>query len=397
MQNDQEYFSMMGLLKEEALRDLYCEGAWHKFEDLGEVIEKMDKRETGKEDKHSIPDVYGRPLQLRITLESAMKRSEIINRYNLTKEIIVWRGIFTAIALQDFLELKMKVDVIKYKGRENAFDMALQYPPKSNIFNAVPNWDERVFHIVTLKGDMDQAYSDIAMFSPLTVIFPIAGLEMPKVKRLKWYDYENGSFINPTEVLNPTEKLIVCFWLQNLKKILAEYGDAQEADIIRYHLNEYEKDLKKGLEGKQLAPKECFELVEYDKNFKNANNTVINEILNRTVRVNVWIDETHRIEYKDLFAEQFYYTISDDNPYSGCSYSACHQVKDAIDWYALIPLGKKIQEQCGGKVLDVLMRYFRMKAVSDLPGEIRYVKAELRLSEITEKNVDVEKVYEEII
>lgn len=394
MQNDQEYFSMMGLLKEESLRDLYCEGTWHKFEDLGEVIEKMDKHETGKEDKHSIPDVYGRPLQLRITLESAMKKSEIINRYNLTNEIIVWRGIFTAIALQDFLDLKMKVDVIKYTGEENAFDKALRYPPRSNVFSAVRNWDERIFHIVTLKGDNDQAYSDIAMFSPLTVIYPIAGLEMPKVKRLKWYDYENNSFINPTEVLNPTEKLIVCFWLQHLRELLMRYGDGREADIIRYHLNDFDEELKKGLEGRQLAPKECFELVEYDEEFRNTNNELINEILNKTVKVKVWIDGEHQIEYKDLFAEQLYCTKNSYNPYKRCSYSSSHKVIDAIDWYALVPLGKKIQEQCGRKALDALMRNFQMKAISDLPGEIKYVKAELRLSEIMDKNVDVEKVYE---
>ena len=106
MNNNQDknnnYFSMMGLIKKDDIGSFYGEGMWHNFNSLEKVLNIMDKEEMGEEDKHSIPDVYGRAIQCKITFESAKRRSEETGSYFYTREILEWRGIITVIALQNY-------------------------------------------------------------------------------------------------------------------------------------------------------------------------------------------------------------------------------------------------------------------------------------------------------
>ena len=105
MSEENNRYSMMGLLKQDQLAALYHEGGWHQFANLQQAMSKMEKRENGDGDKHSIPDVYGRPFQLWVSLEAMMNKTAT-KEYLLTREIKTWRGIITAIALQKFLHLQ---------------------------------------------------------------------------------------------------------------------------------------------------------------------------------------------------------------------------------------------------------------------------------------------------
>lgn len=392
MQNDNEYYSMMGLLKEDSLRTIFREGKWYQFKNLQEVIKLMEKRENGDEDKHSIPDVYGRALQLRISMETLMNRSAEVKKYLITKEILVWRGIITVVALQNFLHLKMKVDIVKYDQAGNAFDKALKYPPKTDGLNDVLSWGDRIFHIITLKGDKEEDYSDIAMFSPMTLFYPVADVEakMPGVGELKWFDRAKGKFVNPTDKLSKTEKMIVCFWINKLKAVLENDG----LQIIRYHLDAYEEELKEGLVGEKLAEKKCFKLVDIDDTIKRRlNHPVINMILNTTVTIIYRFEQQDVIYYDELFADQLYYTRKPDNPFNECSFKESHKIAETRNWYAFLPLGKRVGEISDRKIINDLIHNFKMSAYYNINGDMEYVQVSLHLSNISESNVDAEKRY----
>ena len=78
--------------------------------------------------------------------------------------------------------------------------------------------------MVKIKGD-EGNWEDIALFSPMTIVYPVAdlGIKLPIVKQLKWFDYKERKFLNPTDVLYKTEKMLVCAWLDNLRKQLCKY------------------------------------------------------------------------------------------------------------------------------------------------------------------------------
>lgn len=397
-QNENEYYSMMGRLKENYLEEIFQQGEWHKFNHLNDVINRMKRDTTGNEDKHSIPDVYGRAFQLKISFDFIMKESAKQGNYLITKEILAWRGILTMLALQDFLNFRIKIDIVNYKEEGEAFDEALKYPPNSNIFKNELSWENRVFYIITLKGDKGDLCSDIAMFSPMTVVYPLAYFEMPKIKKLKWFDYQDQNFINPTDVLTKTEKMIVCFWINHLKNVLLMSGDGRESNIINYHLEAYDRELKKELGETDTILKKCFEIVAYDRNAENKlNEDVKNKVLNSTVKVYLWVNGKKELDHKNLFADQIYYTQnnkgSGSNPFIACSFSANHQIERTDNWYALIPLSKKIQELYDRKTIDDIMRTFQMKAYYDAKGEIEYIKVNLFLSKMSSDNVDIERKY----
>lgn len=202
-QESKNYYSMMGLIDDQSLSGIYADNMWHKFNSLQDVLDIMPKNETEVEDKHSIPDVYGRAIQLQISFDYLMKKHAINQKYYLTKEILRWRGILTFLALQRLYHFDISFDTIDYgenirkldgKSDRNlgeVFDKALSYPPGASMFLGFHGWDQGLFHIICIKGEKQATKVDMALFSPLTLIYPVADLEkkISVVKGIKWFDY----------------------------------------------------------------------------------------------------------------------------------------------------------------------------------------------------------------
>lgn len=393
-----KYFSMMGLLDESNLAGAYNHDYWYNFNSLDNVLALMKKNETGKEDKHSIPDVYGRAIQYKISFESAHDKSVIEKNYFHSREILNWRGIITAIALQDFLELEMKIDRITYTDTEAAFDKALMHPPAADLFVHEKYWENLQFHILALKGDDAAEYTDIAMYSPLTVFYPIADLEkkMPETAKISWFDYEKREFLNPAGVLTDTEKRIVGFWARHFRNILIQQGNA--ARIILYHLDEYMKEIGQDSSEQDSG---CFVLGTYDEECdKIMPDSVINNIMNQTVRLQLSIGAAEKIDYKDLFARQIYYTKKGIPPFEHSAFSENYSIKNtgsrgtsADQWYAFLPLGKKIAQLKDRATIHKLAKSVNMQVAYNTEGSPEYIQVSCALSNIDPDFIDAEKRY----
>lgn len=400
-QKEKEFESMMGLLQEECLSEIFGYGTWHKFENLQEVLDKMDRQETGEEDKHSIPDVYGRAIQLRISLETLKRKSDLGGKYILTREILNWRGILTMLALQAFLHLKISLERVVFKENEKAFDKALKYAPESDIPGLQEGWKDDVFYIVKLKGDKEVEETDIALFSSMTVVYPVADLEkkLPMTEGLKWFDYGKSKMLNPVKVLTKTEKIVVCVWLENLQKMLREsaYGQEQRAsdlvDILVFHLDAYETELRRELADSEWMQKKCFEMGCIDTVFSSSAENVVNNILNTTVKLCLRFENNKKAGYDELFAEQIYCVTREENPFNGCKFKEKHKIAGAEKKYAFVPLGRKMFDICSKEAIAELVNHLEMKWVDKGCGGRSYIQVDLFLSEISDENVDVEKKY----
>lgn len=404
-------YSMMGRIKSDNLEGIYGQGEWHQFRDLNEVLQMMQEDENEYRDKHSIPDVFGRAIQYKISFESARKKSEREKKYIFSQEILDWRGIITAIALKDFLELKMKIEILEYDKeeagkseqksdkKENGFDKALKYPPEAEIFPMENNWKKGRFHILMMEGDNGGSYIDIGMFSPLTAIYPIADLaeKMPRVKKINWVD-RGGRFLNPVEKLNETEKMIVYFWLEELRTALIEKGG--NIETIDYHLNAYSEELKNAIRTEHLAEKQCFKMITLDENCEEiAQDIEISSVINRTVRLHM--TGAYEIDYKDLFADQIYYTEGKKNPFTEyCEFEESHKIQSRLekgmDWYAFLPIGRKLAEinNKNKELVRAIAKNMKMRV--EYEESVRYVCVKLSLSkipEISQKEIDIEKRY----
>ena len=403
-------YSMMGRIKSDNLEGIYGQGEWHQFRDLNEVLQMMQEDENEYRDKHSIPDVFGRAIQYKISFESARKKSEREKKYIFSQEILDWRGIITAIALKDFLELKMKIEILEYDKeeagkseqksdkKENGFDKALKYPPEAEIFPMENNWKKGRFHILMMEGDNGGSYIDIGMFSPLTAIYPIADLaeKMPRVKKINWVD-RGGRFLNPVEKLNETEKMIVYFWLEELRTALIEKGG--NIETIDYHLNAYSEELKNAIRTEHLAEKQCFKMITLDENCEEiAQDIEISSVINRTVRLHM--TGAYEIDYKDLFADQIYYTEGKKNPFTEyCEFEESHKIQSRLekgmDWYAFLPIGRKLAEidNENKELVRLIAKNIEMRV--EYEGNARYIRVKLPLSKTSQKEIDTEKRYYE--
>lgn len=395
-----EYDSMMGLLKDEYLAEIFNYGSWHRFENLQEVLDKMDRQENGEEDKHSIPDVYGRAIQLRISMETLKRKSDLEAKYLITREILNWRGILTMIALQDLLHLEVSFEKVTLAENEKAFDEALKYAPKAEIPGIQEGWGQGIFYIIKLKGDSDVEETDIALFSPMTIVYPVAdlGKKMPVAEEVSWFDYTKRKFLNPAEVLTKTEKTVVCVWLEKLQEILTENAEGQDnesadlTDILLFHLNNYQEELRRGLLDNEWMKKKCFKMDVIDAGFTHSNDPIINKILNNTVKLQQCFENDKKAGYDDIFSEQIYYVKRDESPFRNCKYNEKCKITGTEDAYAFLPIGKKMIDVCSKGEMEALVNHLEMKWV-DNKGSRPYIQVNLFLSEVSDLNVDVEKKY----
>lgn len=399
--NRSDYYSMMGLLNRDSLAAVYEEGDWHNFGNLDDVLNIMEKDESGEEDKHSIPDVYGRAIQYKITFESARRKRATMRTKFYPREILEWRGIIAAIALKDYLNLQMKIDIIEYGDTGQAFDKALEYPPTPELFTKKDYWKEGEFHILTLQGENEANATDIAMFSQWTVFYPVADLrrKMPRVKDITWFDYDERIFLNPAQILDDMESRIVYFWAVNFKNELQKQGVA--ANTLLYHLDNYIAELGKNFDMQDYQGKNCFSLTEYDNVYRQRMiNCDINKVINQTVRLKANFGNGCIVEYKDLFAEQICYTQANESPFARKGFENNYIIQNTDNnensegiWYAFIPLGRKAVETCDIQTVHQLARNMEMRAEYENDRRLKCIQVTLSLSKISNQYVDARKTY----
>lgn len=407
-QDIKKYVSMMGLVNDQSLPGIYNNNMWHKFNSLQEVLNLMPKNENGTEDKHSIPDVYGRAIQLQISLEYVMRKSI----YKPTKEILNWRGILTMLALQRLHHLDITLDRIDYKkemekfsgeaGRSlgDVFDKAISYPPQKSMFSGTEAWENGVFHMVCIKGKGEVDKVDVALFSPLTLIYPVADLEeeISAVEGIKWFDYKKKVFLNPTDVLSKMEKAIVCFWVDCLMDELREIAQNTEEPVqsmissVVFHLEQYLIDLQKAMPANVWKGKKCFEVTEIDRAFGNANKTVVDKLLNRTIKLVLYLSDAKKIEYDKVFSSRLYYIPKNQSPFLDCKYASKHEIRSSSNWYAFLPLGKEVADKCSKDEIECLVQNLNMELSGNYTEYGICVNASLASSNIP-GNIDIEKIY----
>lgn len=389
-ENNNEYVSMMGLIDEDCLASWYKNNSWKKFNNLQEVLKNMKKSELGDEDKHAIPDVYGRVIQFGIALKNIKDHSQA---YYNTEEVLEWRGILAAIALQDFLCFPMKTETLNYISSGTAFDNALQYFPDSKICSISNDKGHIPYYFLMIKGEDKPEYEDIAFFSPMTLFFPVADIEdkMPYLAKMSWFDKENKKFLDPAKKLTKTEKQIVWFWISQLKEsMILEH---QNNEVVFWHLDKFKEDLKSDWINEDWKQKNCFQLLRCRGDLQN---NLAEIVFNKTVRVLIDFNGK-KISYNELFASKIYYTKAQKSPFVGCAFASKHKVtgteigEDEI--YALIPLGRKVIDECEQDTVSNLVNCLNMTLVKGRGNTPDLIKVELFLTQISESYIDLVKYY----
>lgn len=365
-----------------------------KINDIDQIFNSVPGINEG-DTRYSIPDVYGRAIRLGIILMETQGKSE----NELPEEIWEWRGILTLLALKDFLELDIQIESIPLTSlpeSEKSFRKAITLTPKKGVIKH-RNWDWNTYHIIKIKGKTGH-YQDIALFSPSTLIYPIADLNevMPKLENVKWFS-KNG-FVNPVGCLNEEQREIVYYWIQamikelrpisdEMQKIMANEGNGQKQDVINIvirHLKMYCANLKAGGKG-------CFGL---DAITSGMSGYEAYKFINQTVKTKVYVGNKE-FYFKDTFADaiQCFKGSETDNVFMNCVNGDKHRIekgteKDTTDGiYAILPFGKKLVQEVSEEELKNLSKNIKMWWVGK-----RNVAVKMCFSNIDSRNMDITKI-----
>ncbi|MDE6056110.1 MAG: hypothetical protein K2G55_20670, partial [Lachnospiraceae bacterium] len=393
LDSNQMYYSMMGLLKEEDLQGLYRNsGEWTEFQDMRKVLKHMKMDKLSFQDGCAIPDIYGRAIQTGIILKETDGTAEV---YSYNREIVTWRGILTIIALQDYLDLPLVLDTIKYQGDNNAFDQALKQPMNIGMFDRAVGWCDGIFYMLTL-GDQS-GNGDLAFFSPMTLVCPVANLpkEVLKSARIRWFDGE--AFQNPIQFLDDTEKMIVLFWLKKIQCTVRAWESKEDIqqkewkNKILSHIERYINDLNAEMRGQNVDEKKCFFLKNIQESLQND---LVDSILNQTVKIEFKIGKNKPIYYKDIFSQKICYAIGAKGCFSGCAFADKYEIKNSNGLYTFIPISQNVQEELDRDAIEQLVKCFEMEILNKPSSNGKnYFLAKFALTEISPKFIDIERKY----
>lgn len=364
------------------------------------MIRKLDINEIDKvfsdipevsdgETKHSIPDVYGKVIRLGIILKDSLN----VEEERLPEEIIQWRGIFTILALKDFMKLDVEIESMPLKNLSNstsAFRKAIDLKPKNGVIDSEDwNWD--TYHIIKLRKNQMEEYVDIALFSPSTLVYPVADINevMPFIEEVTWF--EGKKFINPVTKLNQEQKKIVYFWLQEMIKSLhlisekmTERYKMDPIAIVIEHLKNYQQQLEGG-------KYKCLSLDTITKMKTDAYK--VYKFINQTVKVKVYIGNKE-FDYFDVFADkiQCIKAIEEKkNVFVDCINLDKHKIMGEEQFnlkraYAILPLGRAVVNQVTQEQLEQLTNNIEMRWVEE-----KKVAVTIHFSKIDTRNIDITK------
>ena len=355
---------------------------------------------SDKEIRYAIPDVYGRAIRLGIILTETQEKEE----YELPEDILEWRGILTLLALKDFLGLDIQIEsipLISLPESEKSFRKAITLTPKKGVIEHMDwEWNWNTYHIIKIKGRKGD-YQDIALFSPSTLIYPIADLNevMPRVEGVSWIG-KNG-FVNPVECLDEVQKEIMYYWLQmmierlkpisnEMQKMLSQEGAGQKQDTISVvikHLQMYCSKLK-------VARKDCFsvDIITSGKTGYKAY-----EFINQTIKTKVYVG-SKEFYFKDTFADaiQCIKGSMTDNVFVNCVNRDKHKIKNRdkednnSQMYAILPFGKELVKKVSEDELKKLSENIEMWWADE---EERKVAVKIYFSKIDSRNMDITKIF----
>lgn len=373
---------------------------------IDEVIEKI-KDTDGKCHIDLMPDVYGRVIRYQVALKEACRRDD-----NLSLEILQWRGIITLLALKDYLKLEIVIEKLDFPINSRiAFATAISLTPKTTLFddNSVGGWSWNQFYVIKIRDEEKEGneYVDIALFSPVVIVYPIAEIEkkMPEVSKVKWF--VEKKFVNPAECLNRAEKTAVTHWIAKVQeKLESKQNINQEwGAVILNLLKKYREEL-----GDNPAHSKWVNLNEICNGMSRLNvqdngTFSVNDIINQTVEITVHIGDKE-IGVHSIFAEKIYCigrsqgkdieTKSEVVPFGQCRFASKYRISDTksnatdMEYYALLPFAEDF--------VNVLL-----EVETEIPGVIdafslrlsrdnTRIIAEIKFSEVYPEGIDL--VYE---
>lgn len=352
---------------------------------------------SNSETKYSIPDVYGRAIRLGIILKDFFN----VQEKNIPEEIIQWRGILTILALKDFLQLDVEIESISLESlpdSTSAFRKAITLKPKNSVLVS-EGWDWETYHVIKIKNRETEDYVDIALFSPSTLVYPVADINkvMPKMEEITWFDGEG--FINPVEYLNQEQKKIVSFWLGEMiaglrpisLEIQQENNEGNRLDavaVVIRHLEKYQKQLGTGnYESFSLEPITNTQIGKYKAY----------EFINQTVKVKVYIGDKV-FDFREVFTQkiQCIKGIEKEEIFPNCKNSDRYKIENkkpelkipqTTQMYAILPIGKQVVKQVPQEKLEELCNNIEMWW-----EDRKSVAVRIHFSKVDNKNVDITKV-----
>lgn len=287
-------------------------GSWKCEKNIDAVINGIN--DIGyKHGMTSNPDVYGRVFGYQLSLKNSL-----IDKDNNCTEVLRWRGILTLLALKDYLSLDLvieKIEIPRIASMEIAFSHALALTPQAVMATDDKredwDWDWRQFYVIKLKR-MKNEYVDVALFSPLTIVYPVAELEkkMPYWTQIKWFNRIEGKgvFKDPAVCLKKEEKIVVAYWLAELKKKLNRLTVEKKVDggmlnTVIGLVDSYIIDLN--VKDENFEWLSIVNISESNDiwNFQVAGQIGVKDVIGQTVELKIHIGNGE-ISSHDIFAEE---------------------------------------------------------------------------------------------
>lgn len=389
---------------------------WEKVKTIDSYIDKINDKNCDNI-SHSIPDVYGRVIQYQIFLKEVLKADQT----RKTKEEMQWRGIISILALKDYLNLDVKIEKLELTKRtyeQNAFANAVAMTPKVTLNMKgkadAYDWNWNQFYIIQINDFKKNKYIDIALFSPESLIYPVAEIEkkMPVIKEITWFgmnnnDFEKYQFYNPVEFLHEDQKRIVYFWIKTMKEkfnkmvedIKLQEGSGGENIIINELLSRFENELEIDL-GKISDDQKYFSISNITKNLElRKEKSGALDYINCTVETFISINGV-KINIHDIFSEKIHcFRRKKDeemgaNLFKHCYFADRHKIRNELDenydYYAFIPFSKKFLEelQKNQETLKNVMKVFSMTFLKEK------IFVHIRFSELENVGINLTHEYD---
>lgn len=309
---------------------------WKEYQNMGQAIDDIPSGER-PEEPYSIPDVYGKAIQLCLSLHEAYENQ----RYD-GDAVQTWRGLVTLLALQNYLELPLAWEKVSMPDGKNPFSDALRRPPKGfSVFSDPARaWDGTTFYVLKWAPE-DGEERDLLLYSPATLVYPVADWReaFGKIPEIKWFDRKQGCFSLPEPALEEPERKLVSHWLRRMEDSLnaaPAAGQDRLRDSLLHHIRQYGIDLGVSLrDGERQSLKD-------EPITKNGDFRVLGQ-LNSSVKVVLQFG-TEDIPATELFSEQICYFDGFAQPFQNCACSGSYPVTGRRDCYALLPIRAQVQK-----------------------------------------------------
>lgn len=379
---------------------------WNQISSLKEIAEALEENEG---EGFSIPSIY----EAAICFQKALLNFEENRKGGLPNEVIKWRCLLAVLALQGIKNYPVSFEREDFKGCSGPFLKALEMRPKERLLTAPveEDWSWLPFYIVKYEG------VDIALFSPATILYPVAKLEekLKACRSFPWYDRERSCLMEPQTGMADEEKRTVYAWLERLRKRLAdmlELNGKNGCRVNRELLQAVEKQVTEFQDALEIPDTEknnidfCFEeIVDARSCFRSSSlEFSAAEFLNITIKPVIKIGDFH-IPYNDILGNRLFYTPCEKNPFEGCLEAAHYEIRNYGEAgqkqgkaFALLPFSREFMEilsKCEERILHSVLEGVSLhfqREISD-NEEKYYISVKTDLTALDSCNLSVSRKY----